>query len=168
MRYVPTSLGEQFVKSHPALVDAVRDFEAWSRKSGLPEPTLTEVWRTPREQGDIYFGLWTALLARFRAGDGEFSSDDLELIKELSGLNEDRIREKAEQKFSWHMCRCAVDIRVKEYRLEQIAKGVRWFKSRCAGSTWELITAAHGTGVHWHVGFRSFEWRRKFHQPEVA
>jgi tryptophan 2,3-dioxygenase len=168
VKYAEPEFLQQFLGSHPALIDALRDFEAWLRKNDLPEPTLTQVWRTPRQQEDIYFGIWKSLLSRYKSKQ-PMTQAELKKAIALSTLTDEQLRERAREKFSWHLCRCAVDIRARQYSEAQMVKIAAWLTGRCPAPIWEIITEEHGTGIHVHCAMKSFEWRRKYTQkPEVV
>jgi len=169
MRYVKIELAAQLVASHPALLDALRELENWSRSNNIPEPTITELWRTPRQQGDIYMQIWGDILRRMKKG-GPVTDEELEQVKEygLENLNDDELRDRAEHKTTWHFYRCAADLRTFEYSKKQVSAVRNWLRTRCPKPIWERITEKHGTGDHIHIAIRAFEWRRKYNPFTAA
>lgn len=167
MRFVREELKIQLPGCHPELVTVLREFELWSHAQELPEPIVVELWRTPRQQGDIYMAVWRSearVTLQSRAAPVAARTRALEIER----MTEDELRAVAEKKFSWHICRCAVDLRTMHYGREELASVVRWFQERCPKPMWELVTEKHGTGAHIHCARRAFDWRAKFSkQPEV-
>ncbi len=89
------------------------------------------------------------------------------------GLSETNARHKAETHFSWHLPMCAADFRSsgERYSPPDVARILFWMKSRYQSPMWEVLSHDAGTGLHFHLGHRDFEWRRKWeHQtrPGVA
>lgn len=114
---------EYFGVLHPAVRDLVQAFCEWSRVSGLPEPTVTCVVRTPDENRAIYKGV---------------------------------------DRFSWHLVRCAVDLRNHHYTPEQRRKAEGWLGARAMRPRWEFVPQDHGTGPHFHVAIRDARWRELY------
>lgn len=168
MKFRHPYLADQFRGQHPALIDACKDFDVWSRAEGLPEPEITELDRTMREQGNIYTPIWLKLLKRFHDGV-ILSPKDLAIAKRIDGKSEDQIRTLAEREFTWHFVHCAADFSVKGYSGAQKKKAESYLTTRCAKPMWDVVTMPHGTGPHFHIEFESFEYRRKYDpRPKVA
>ena len=66
--------------------------------------------------------------------------------------------------FSWHFVDCAVDLRNWHYTPEQLPNVLEWLKSKTDSSEWEVVTEDHGTGPHFHIGYRDFSRRRAWEQ----
>lgn len=62
---------------------------------------------------------------------------------------------------SWHLFRCAFDLRSRHYSPQQAARVMDWLKGRCESPLWELVLVPHGTGPHFHCARRDFQWRRE-------
>jgi hypothetical protein len=167
MKFLGDNMAEQLADSHPELSALLRDFETWSHKQGLPEPVVVELWRSAKEQGDLYVGIWRQQAKQALASKAPPRAAKLRAL-EIHRMSDKELRGLAEQKFSWHVCRCAVDLRTRHYTREQMLEVVKWFQERCPKPMWELVTEKHGTGAHIHCGRRDFSWRKKFTQtPEV-
>lgn len=66
-----------------------------------------------------------------------------------------------DHRFSWHLVRCAVDIRNSHYSIDQLGRVLEFLKDgRDEG--WEILNHDVGKGSHIHVGFRDPEWRARF------
>lgn len=62
---------------------------------------------------------------------------------------------------SWHLFRCATDLRSKHYTPQQAARVMDWIKAHCEQPLWETVLVPHGTGPHFHVARRDFSWRKE-------
>lgn len=74
-------------------------------------------------------------------------------------LAENRAIYKGVDRFSWHLCRCAVDLRNHHYTPEQKKQAEAWLAVRCERPRWEFVPQDHGTGPHFHIAIRDFRWR---------
>lgn len=62
--------------------------------------------------------------------------------------------------FSWHLVRCAIDLRTHHYTDPQLKLVETWFQQKCRPThDWEVITELHGTGPHIHIGYRDRQRR---------
>jgi hypothetical protein len=161
MKFRHPYLADQFRGLHPALIDACKDFDIWSRAEGLPEPEITELNRTMREQGNIYTPIWLRLLKRLHGG-ASLSPREMAIAKRIDGKTEDQIRNLAEREFTWHFVGCAADFSVKQYTGKQKTQAVAYLKTRCARPMWDVVTIPHGTGPHLHIEYESFSHRRLY------
>lgn len=164
---------EALAEVHPDLRLLLNDFDVWSKYDGLPEPTLTEVIRTLQEQEDIYFRRSKDLLKSLEPGprqhmidpegDGTWRpttpSEQVE-AHGFVGKSDAELRAIARKRFTWHIARCAVDIRTRNYTRSDVARVWDWFQRRCKRPDWELVK--HDTkGPHIHVGRRATDWKAK-------
>lgn len=90
----------------------------------------------------------------------------MEARKKLSAtLNPTFLREEAEKRFSWHMARCAADLRTFHYRSTQRPRVFAWLHSKLLGKlavgSAELLE--HDVaGPHIHVAWKDEAWKRQF------
>jgi hypothetical protein len=61
---------------------------------------------------------------------------------------------------SWHLFMCAADIRSRHYTALQAARVMDWLKEKCPQPMWELVLIPHGTGPHFHIATRAWDWRK--------
>lgn len=71
-----------------------------------------------------------------------------------------------DDRWSWHLVDCAVDLRNRHYSRDQLQRVEAWLRAKCASSEWELITKDHGTGPHIHLAYREFGLRRVYEQKQ--
>jgi hypothetical protein len=136
-------LGQQYPALHPELRRVLGELDAQLKGWGLPEGTITEGFRTPAEQEELY---WRMFLK----------------------LGEREARMKARRKFSWHCVRCAVDFRNHDWTASDRDMIRSWMRNRCTRPEWEVLEHDAGTGLHFHLARVDFSWRRKSEKPDVA
>ncbi len=139
MKWKTVELQVQFLDLHPEVRRLVLSLDAYSDAAKLPEVVVTHVLRTPEQQEDIY---WR----------------NLRIAKDIS---EDEARAQARKKFSWHMARCAVDIRNSHYTPDQLSRVMAYLRPCCPTGPWELLQHDVGRGDHIHIGRKDFSWRKK-------
>jgi hypothetical protein len=133
-------ISPELFRVHPELRRVLFELDAKIDGWGFPPLTVTHLARTVAQQEEFYW-------------------------RTFSGLPEAAAREKARRKFSWHLCLCAADLRHRDYSPEQAAQITAWVQERCASPLWELLVEeTTGTGPHFHLGRRDYEWRRKYEQ----
>lgn len=138
MRFKTPSLAQEFARLHPDVIAAVKALDDFSHANRLPELVVTHAIRTPAQQEAIY---WRS-------------------IAKAKGLSEAEARAEARRKFSWHLCRCAVDLRNNHYTAVQLAQVMDFLKRGREAPLWEVISHDVGRGNHLHLGRRDFSWRR--------
>lgn len=155
MLYKTTAIASQFRGSHPALktlffvLDAQLDF--WK----LPPLTVTDAHRTREEQRTLYTPHY--------------------LAKGFSLANAQRM---AENKFSWHLAKCALDFRSsgQPYSDDEEDKISLWLDDKCKAPpaepgepeplTWELLLHNLGYGRHFHVAVRDWDWHSRWEREQ--
>jgi hypothetical protein len=153
----------QLLECHPQLRDVLAAFEVWSYRESLPEPVITDCWRTRDELQSIYVARYTKLIHALKAGQ-RLSPGDRDLAVQMSECTGEEIAKRARGRFSWHLVRCAVDIRSRHYDLPQLLRVQKWFETRCEQPLWEYLT--HDvSGPHIHLGRRDFSWRTQYDRP---
>jgi hypothetical protein len=164
---------EGWATVHPELRQLLVDFEAFSQKAGLPEPVVTDLVRHPSAQQTIYLRWFRKLQQALEPGANRGSIDpegdgsyrpltlsEMKQAKELRGLQEHELVQRAVGRFSWHLVRCAADLRTRHYSPQQKVQVLRWFEERCPRPLWEFLH--HDvTAPHLHVGRRDFAWRAR-------
>jgi hypothetical protein len=138
MRWKSPHLEAEYSEVHPLVRKALGELELKLSDWGFPEMTVTQVFRTPEEQEELY---WRSLLK-------EHGTEALARIA-------------ARAKFSWHLCRTAVDFRNSSYTRAQRKKIHAWLIERCPPPAWEALDHSVGFGQHFHVALRDFSRRRK-------
>lgn len=172
----------EFTRLHPQLQALLVDFDRWSEAQAqadaatttpgagavlFPAPVATELFRTEKEQGEIYTEHFQKLIKLYMQSPSLVSATDRPLIARLSTAPEAVIHNQAVQKFTWHLVGCAADLRTKHYRPSQLARVRTWFAERCAAKQdWELLF--HDvTGPHMHVAFKDQTWAAHY-KPELT
>jgi hypothetical protein len=143
--YKTANLEMEFLTIHPVLIDLITRLEAYSKEAGLPEPVITECYRTADDMERIY---WRQMMRDF-------------------SLKEDAARKKARNKDSLHLYGCGVDLRDKHYTVAQKKQVVAWLRAEMAKISkkpgfWEFLPDMHGTGSHLHVGRKDEMWIRNY------
>jgi hypothetical protein len=173
VKFAKVGMEEGWPLLHPDLRQLLTDFEGWSAKQGLPEPVVTDLVRQPSAQQTIYLRFFRKLQRAMEPGpeqgridpegDGTFrplTLSELKQAKELRGLPEAELVTRAMGRFSWHLVRCAADLRSRHYSPAQLAQVRRWFEERCQRPLYEFLV--HDvTAPHLHVGRRDFAWRAR-------
>lgn len=161
MKFSRKHMESQLKEVHPELRAVLEDFERWSAKHGYPEPVLTEVTRSVPEMVAIYVPYWKGLVSRLVAGQ-LLTASERQTAQEKRGASDDELTAQARARFSWHLVKCAVDIRTRHYSLAQLTD-VRARFGRLGTPLWEnLVHDVHGP--HQHLARRDFAWRTR-HDP---
>lgn len=142
MRFKNATLELQFLEVHPMVRKAVLELDYWSAERQMPEVVVTQVFRTLRQQEDLYWPQFAA-----------------------AGADEKTARRMARDKFSWHLCRCAVDIRNHHYSANQLREVMEHLSSGRNGHDWEILSHDMGHGNHLHIARRDQEWKL-MHTPK--
>ena len=145
MKFKTDRLSTELALVHPEVSRLMDDLDVWCASQGIHEPIITHAIRTIGEQEAIYTPLY---------------------IK--TGFDEDSSRMRARGKFSWHLCRCAVDFRSSHYSNNDIRAVYGFIKQRILGRTtlFEFMQHDVGQGDHFHLGFRDYEWK-KLYMPKM-
>lgn len=138
MKFKTPALADEFARLHPDVIAAVRALDDFSHENRLPELVVTHAIRTPEMQEAIY---WRGLA-------------------KSKGLSEADARAEARKKFSWHLARCAVDLRNNHYTAVQRRQVMEFLKQGREKPHWEVIEHDVGRGDHIHLGRRDFDWMR--------
>ncbi len=136
MLFKTALIGTQYAALHPELRRVLGELAAQNKEWDLPQLVLTEAFRTPEEQEDIYWRMF-------------------------SSLPPAEARMKARRKFSWHLCGCAVDVRTGD-----ALRALAWLQGKYPGPEFELLVHDVGLGKHLHVAYRDFGWRKKYEQTD--
>ncbi len=135
----------------------IQALDLWSRENGIPEVTVVEVLRTPRENERIYTRHAEQLIQKVANGD-RMRPADRTLATELAGLSRDDVMAWARRRFSWHLVGQAVDIRSRHYSERQAEQVLEFLMKRCPAPEWELLK--HDVaGPHIHVGRK--DWKKR-------
>ena len=138
MKFKTPALSDEFSRLHPDVIAAVKALDDFSHANRLPELVVTHAIRTPAQQEDIY---WRG-------------------IAKNTGLPESEARAQARKKFSWHLAKCAVDLRNNHYTAVQLQQALEFLKRGREHPLWEVISHDVGRGNHLHIGRRDFAWQR--------
>lgn len=135
----------------------VQALDFWSRENGIPEVTVTQVLRSPKEQERIYTQHAERLIQKLNQGE-RMRPADRTLATELAGLSRADVMAWARRRFSWHMVGQAVDIRSRHYSERQTEQVMEFLMKRCQAPEWELLK--HDvTGPHIHIGRK--DWKKR-------
>ncbi len=148
MRHKTPELELEFSGLHPLIRDLILDLDAYSRANGLPEVVITECLRTPEDQERLY---WKQL-------------------KRDLNISEDAARRQAKQKFSWHLCAAAIDIRTSHYtprQYETVKAHLQLAMAKVSKRPgfWEFLPDKHGTGAHCHIARKDAKFRDDYLRP---
>lgn len=172
---------KDFPTLHPELRDVLLRFDRDSVERGLPDPVLTELVRTPDGNAAIYFRFFKKLQDALdpvnpHAGqidledDGTFralNASEVATANLVRDMSDAQLLEKAGQRFTWHFCRCAVDLRTRHYSPTQLAWVRSWVGVWCPAPMWEVLF--HDvTAPHLHLARRDFSWRTRFQNPPTT
>ena len=81
-------------------------------------------------------------------------------IAKSKGLPETEARAEARKKFSWHLARCAVDLRNRHYTPVQLQQVMEFLQRDRKHPLWEILNHDVGRGDHLHIGRRDYSWRK--------
>jgi hypothetical protein len=147
VEYKHPSLKDEVPKLHQATLGALCLISLRLEEAKLHCPVLTEVGRTRAMQTDRY---WRAIM-------------------KAAGCSEAEAKERARQRFSWHLVYCAFDMRNWCYTAKQLPKVMALIRQACAEqrpletqSKWEILSHDVGNGSHIHVGYKDLGWARTF------
>lgn len=140
MLFKTASIGAQWANIHPVVRIVLGELDDVLAGWSLSTLTITDAERGLDTQEELY---WKSYMA--------------------AGFVEAVARQKARAKFSWHLASCAADFRgSKPWGPENEAKVFQWLKQRCPGPQWETLYHEVGAGLHFHVAYRDFSWRRQW------
>jgi hypothetical protein len=154
---------------HPELIEITTDFDKYSEDNGFPPLVFTDMVRDEETNVVIYVAHWKRIVMQLKTNPKSLSTTDLDKAKELRFHSDAQLVALAKKRFTWHWCRCAVDMRSRHYSPAERLKAIDFFKIRCGpnilnpdGSRrWEfLVHDVHGP--HFHLARRDPVWRQKF------
>lgn len=139
------------------------DFDIWSARHGLPEPTVSDLQRPKQRNTDIYFARNVELRTAATTGDlSKLSLKDQEKAKWCRGKSDAELLRDAEAQVSWHCFGCAVDFSGNAYTPEQREEINAYFEARLHRPMWEyMLHRVVGENPHFHIGRRDFDHRRR-------
>lgn len=162
------SLEHQFrTQLHPRVREEILNLGEWSVAQSIPSVVVTEVVRTDAMQVDRYVPYARRLIAELRSG-AEMDPAEKKLASALVLLSDQGVVRWAINKFTWHRCSCAVDLRVRHYTAGQLHGISEHIAKRCPprtpavgilvpGPSWEFLV--HNIdGPHAHLAFRDPLW----------
>jgi hypothetical protein len=175
---------------HAKVKSACNDFDLFSQMNGLPNPLVTEVLRTDQMQINYYVPYGRGVLHLFRTGRDEDGSrlnitveekkhalEITEMISRLGKGDDVGIATWALNKFTWHRCRCAVDLRNNHYSGDQFRQVKTWWENYLVqreadkpGRQYEFLAHDIGRGNHFHLGYRDFQAQADYfrtHKPSL-
>lgn len=140
MKFKTDVLKAEFDALHPRTRSVLIGLDEHSIQLGLPDVVVTHVLRTLNQQEKIYERIFVEKLA----------------------MDEVLAKKKARAKFSWHLCRCAVDFRNNQYSEAEKREVLSFLKIQMYGATSQFEFVEHdiGHGNHFHLAHRDYEWKR--------
>lgn len=153
MKFKSPHLEVEYDGLHPEVKGVLEALDAWSADNGLPGVVITALFRTRSDMEAIY---WRGIARRLALGTPGVPVGEVERSA----------RKLARDKFSWHLCRCAADIRNFHYLPEQRRQVMAFLRERCPRPMFELVEHDVGKGDHIHVGRKDFGWRKQFPPKE--
>jgi hypothetical protein len=159
---------------HPDTKLIATELDQWCAEHAFPSPIITDCVRVIDDQIGIYVPHYIRLQASLRAGphqgkidpegDGTWRNitlSEAQEAKEVRDLDLPALRLRAANRFSWHLARCALDFRTRQYTREQLVEVKSWFTRRCVRP--QFFFLAHDvTAPHIHVERRDAAWRAKY------
>lgn len=144
---------------HPDLRKLLSDLDRWTEGRGYPPLTLTSLVRTEFEQEAIYAPRWLECVRRYEKGEKLTRVEKAHAMK-CWGKSEAEVRNMARARFSWHLARCAADIRIYNYLPEQLLAVKGWLQDKAREPLWFWLHEL--TPPHIHVERRAFDWRKEY------
>jgi hypothetical protein len=153
-------MAAELSRAHPELRSLLLEFDAWSQREGLPEPVLTELLRSQKNQTAYYVKHWGELVTKLQ--DGKWlSSRDRALAVEMSLKSVEDMERAASERFTWQYVLCAADLRTHHYSTRELVMAKSFFRERATLPRWSFLE--HDiTANHLHVERRDMEWRQLF------
>lgn len=146
MLFKTPEMSAQYGALHPEIRRLVADIDLKASDLGFAPFTMTEGFRTRREQTRIYTDIYLS-----------------------EKYTPDEALARAEKQFSWHLCGCAIDFRNHALSTKQRAQVFAWLDERCRPpELWEVKQHNVGAGLHFHVGWRDWDKRARFLAGEAA
>lgn len=155
MKFKEPHLEVEFREMHPDVRDVLVALDAWSVKHRIPETVVTHVFRGRAFMEETY---WLGIAKKLTIQLPNASPAEVERIA----------RETARMKFSWHLVRCAADIRNRHYTKEEREDVFAWLRVHCKPPMFELVQHDVGKGDHIHVGRKDLEWKTRFNPKEQS
>lgn len=145
----------------PDLRQLLYDVDWFCASQKMPGVVVTQLVRTVDEQIAIYVPFWRGLAMRFDGGE-HMTPSLAKLAIEVADKPEDYLRAKAINQFTWHLVRCAADIRIRHWTKDQLKQVVSFVSEKAKDSRlWEFLV--HDvSGPHMHIGIRDFSFRSRF------
>lgn len=155
-------MAEDFPLLPVALRDKVTGLAAWLHSKGWEPPTLTCIRRTKGDQRRIYVPYAERLVSALARG-APLEPKEKALAVELAKMTPAQRVTWAEEKFSWHVVLCAVDIRNRCYSRVQRKEIMAFLRHGTNPTDWEILEHDVGRGDHIHVGVRDAARRKVAH-----
>lgn len=146
---------------NPELRAVVWELAEWSSSHRLPPVTVTSVVRYLDEHVALYVNRWKRLVARYRLAE-KLSPADEAFAKKILKLSEPELAAMARNRWSWHRCACAVDLRVREYAPDQFSLVIDWLKTNAPTPKFVWLHELAPPHLHWEI--RSELFRATFIQ----
>lgn len=195
IRYKYPHLEAEFTNQlHEKVRSVVGALSDWSEIEGIPGPVVTEIGRTDQQQLNYYFDYGSRALNILRMGrtrDGiktKLSVVERDHAIEIErailgevartgknyspGYEADRVGIAiwALNRFTWHRCFCAADLRNSHYDPKTLARVVAFIGSKVVEQEglnpkrrdWEFLVHDIGRGDHIHLAYRDNLWRENF------
>lgn len=162
MQYATDSIQLEFeTLLHPHVRQLVWDLDQYSKSNGVPEVFVTHAVRSTDAQEAIYVPYFKRIVERLHAHK-PLSSVEAKLALELDGKSDAELAKRALQRFSWHMVRCAADLRIRHYSVAQLKQVEAFMRARTTNTKYWEFLVHDVSGPHIHVGVRDFKYRAEF------
>lgn len=167
INFASTILKAQFEGVHPELQQLVKNFAEQSEQSNWPTPVITCAWRDKSGMRAIYYPYAVNIIEKRKRGETLTDSENRVILvlydiadKYYHSNISTAVSHWVDSKFSWHMVRCAVDLRNKHYTKEQMEAVNNWFKANVGAPLFEYLMHDVGRGDHIHVAIKDKKWRK--------
>ncbi len=153
---------------HPQLKMACLEFDKWCQSKMLPEPLVSDLQRTKKENTAIYFKRYLELRQLARIGQlGKLSQEDRELALHCQDQTDANLKESASSRFSWHCVNMAADFSGSVFAPSERER-VSTYLKRFRLPDWEKKVHAVAGGVHFHLARRDFSARTRLEKNQVG
>lgn len=161
MIFSAPKMAEEFKQLPPALQEKAVKADEWVLKQGWPALFITCVGRSDDDSERIYTPVADKLVRDLELRLLKTERERL-LAESLAGMNALQRKAWAREKFSWHRCLCALDIRNRVYSREQRRALMNHLRFGTNGTQWLFLEHDVGRGDHIHAEFRCFNQRERY------
>lgn len=168
IEFAHEGLKVEFDGLHPAVKAVIQSLQSYSESVGFPNVVITHCWRTKVHQKKMYTSVADNILEKLK-NDITLTDEESRMLERVESIakSQNLSLEKAfdrwaETKFSWHMARCAADIRNRHYNKSQRQAVMAFLMGKISRGEWELLEHDIGRGDHIHIAKKDAEWKTNY------